>query len=1216
MGEKLGGGGMGVVYAVVDRRTNEPRALKRLSQEAAEDPSLVEAFEREYQVLAGLEHPRIIEVYDYGVDEAGPYYTMELLSGQDMRKAAPLPYVDACRLLRDVATSLALLHARRLLHRDLSPANVRMTADGRCKLIDFGALAAFGPTSNVVGTAPAIPPEALSGAPLDQRADLYSLGALAYWMLTGVHAYPAKSIEELVEKWNEPIVPPSELVPSVPKELDALVLALLSHDALARPATAAEILSSLESIGGLPPEPEGEVERLAQSFLHKARFTGRARELALLEARLARAVEGHGGAVRIEAASGMGRTRLLEEIATRAQLEGAAVLRVDAAMSRSAHGTARALVHRLLDAVPELAREHASRHRAELVALGHDVEVRLGVTAIREASSTAPGMSLEHWFAAVSRRKPLLVCVDDVEHADDASLGLLAALASVAQDAALLLVVTERTQRDRAVSASLASLRSRAEVVELSGLAAEETLELSRSLFGDAPNVARFAEWVHERTAGSPLHAIEIARRLVSRQVIRFVAGVWTLPADRPDAELPAALEDALSMRLDVLTDDARRLGECLSLERGRPSLALCRLLTGDADGRPTLLLLDELARNDVVFLEGEGVRFSSMALRDAVVRSIDAMRRKEIHRQLGEALLKLATDRDHGMRLEAGHHLIEGGDETRGADTIASVAADSVVMRRLTANLHRVGDAIAAALRVYQRNRRSTYERMPLLVSLASAGYYEDRSFGDRYGDEALDVLEDISGLRTARRIGRFAGRAVGLVLGLLIAFGRFHLVPKRERIYSFREVLTQLFAAVTTLAAHAGTSLDVTRAARVADVLEPFSILPERLTPVGVYQFSRGLQYIGADHHARTYAIFDELVRRFEDRRYYPSLPEEARILYVTGAHFARGAFAAFRADGRGALESADALDASGLKLYAMIASQLRFLYHVNRGELAKAAPHRERVELHAAQVGSAWQVEAWEAPALICVYTTLRDVVSMTRTAERLDATATDYDGPMRDLFGALAKVALELARKNHVAAIPRCLAVLEGRPPRSFIGWSAIHGFIARAHNELGHHEEARDTCARVLADVSDDDLEYVTFFLIVAIEAAIADAGLGDVERALARIDGLLVRFGATEHPLALGLLHEARARIALSSGDEAAYEASLAAVDTLFRPTGNPALVARYERLAALGRGPAGRTSRIEPTSKRYDPSPFRDTTDDAPVSELETVQRGRRTEA
>ena len=104
--EELAAGGMGVVYRVFDRSTGEERALKRLNREAAGQPFLVEAFEREYQVLAGLDHPRIIRVFDYGVDEVGPYYTMELLEGQDMRSAAPAAVprgVRASARRRDVA---------------------------------------------------------------------------------------------------------------------------------------------------------------------------------------------------------------------------------------------------------------------------------------------------------------------------------------------------------------------------------------------------------------------------------------------------------------------------------------------------------------------------------------------------------------------------------------------------------------------------------------------------------------------------------------------------------------------------------------------------------------------------------------------------------------------------------------------------------------------------------------------------------------------------------------------------------------------------------------------------------------------------------------------------------------------------------------------------------------------------------------------------------
>ncbi|HEX6242247.1 MAG TPA: serine/threonine-protein kinase, partial [Polyangiales bacterium] len=240
--EQLAAGGMGVVWKAADRSTGAEIALKRLTTEGAHAGAALHAFQREYQVLKGIAHPRIIRVFDYGVDELGPYYTMELLGGHDLREAAPLEWTLACSYLRDIATSLALLHARQFVHRDISPANVRVTPDGHCKLLDFGALAPFGPSRFIMGTAPMVPPEALRGDPLDQRSDLYALGALAYWIVSGRHAYPAKTLSDLPKRWQN--VPPSlaSLCPGVPTELDQLVMSLLSADPRARPSSAAEVI--------------------------------------------------------------------------------------------------------------------------------------------------------------------------------------------------------------------------------------------------------------------------------------------------------------------------------------------------------------------------------------------------------------------------------------------------------------------------------------------------------------------------------------------------------------------------------------------------------------------------------------------------------------------------------------------------------------------------------------------------------------------------------------------------------------------------------------------------------------------------------------------------------------------------------------------------------------------------------------------------------------
>jgi serine/threonine protein kinase len=144
--DALGRGGMGSVYRVRDAKTGQRVALKRAGARAPVKARTRRALlEREFHTLAQLKHPRIIEVYDFGIDDDGPYYTMELLDGADLEKAGPLPWRTACSLLCDIASSLAILHSRGLLHRDVSGRNVRQTADGRAKLIDFGSMISRSP---------------------------------------------------------------------------------------------------------------------------------------------------------------------------------------------------------------------------------------------------------------------------------------------------------------------------------------------------------------------------------------------------------------------------------------------------------------------------------------------------------------------------------------------------------------------------------------------------------------------------------------------------------------------------------------------------------------------------------------------------------------------------------------------------------------------------------------------------------------------------------------------------------------------------------------------------------------------------------------------------------------------------------------------------------------------------------------------------------------
>ena len=201
---ELGHGGMARVYRVVDTRSGATLALKQLVTVTDQPATEHAMFEHEYHTLVQLAHPHIVRVFDYGMDASGPFYTMEVLEGcnarDSMRKEA-LDVRAVCVLLRDLASALALIHSRRLAHRDLSPRNVWCTPDGRARLIDFGTLAPLGVQAGIAGTPPFVPPEAVHMQPLDARSDVYALGALAYYLLVRRNAYPARRVRDLRKLW-------------------------------------------------------------------------------------------------------------------------------------------------------------------------------------------------------------------------------------------------------------------------------------------------------------------------------------------------------------------------------------------------------------------------------------------------------------------------------------------------------------------------------------------------------------------------------------------------------------------------------------------------------------------------------------------------------------------------------------------------------------------------------------------------------------------------------------------------------------------------------------------------------------------------------------------------------------------------------------------------------------------------------------------------------
>ena len=261
----LGSGGMGEVYLARDRVLGRDVALKVLRRQYAGDNEFAERFKREALSAASLSHPNIVQVYDRGeTEEEASYIAMEYVSGGTLKERiseeGPLEAADAAALGAQVAEALGAAHDRGMVHRDIKPQNVLLTARGEAKVADFGIARAassvtISQTGSVMGTAGYMSPEQALGKPATPKSDLYSLGVVLYETLTGELPYTAENpIAVSMKHVNEPLRPPRELNPRIPEGMNALVTKLMAKDPDDRYASADELADDLWRVHrGLPP---------------------------------------------------------------------------------------------------------------------------------------------------------------------------------------------------------------------------------------------------------------------------------------------------------------------------------------------------------------------------------------------------------------------------------------------------------------------------------------------------------------------------------------------------------------------------------------------------------------------------------------------------------------------------------------------------------------------------------------------------------------------------------------------------------------------------------------------------------------------------------------------------------------------------------------------------------------------------------------------------
>ncbi|MCU0499096.1 MAG: tetratricopeptide repeat protein [Anaerolineae bacterium] len=678
--EQLGKGGMGAVYRAFDRLSGTFVALKHVVNEAM--PSLENAqtntenldirmtLTREFKTLASLRHPHIINVLDYGFNEKRePYFTMELLQGaHDFLSAEVETIEEKIQLAIQLLQALAYLHRRGVVHRDLKPANALVIQHDQLKLLDFGLASEQGAQEIPAGTLPYMAPELLLGGSPSVSSDLFAVGVMIYELLTGRHPFEKEHswqtmnaiinespnldlIDQVITQQitlksptsasdqakttviQLPDVPPSQMVtqeaPIIGTSLADILARLLTKLPEYRYETADEVIERLCRSLGLPLPSESPAIR--ESYLEAAKFIGRESQLARLLDALEATRKQQGSTWLIAGETGVGKSRLIEELRVRAMIAGIMVIR---GHGRADGGAPYQLWREPLRQLM-LLNDPDDLDAAVLKDLVPDITTLLK-RPIPDPVPLEGDAYKQRLYSTVAnllnkQSDPLLLILEDLHWVSE-SLDLLKQVNKLINTLPVMIVGTYRTEERLKLAEELPEMS----LIKLERLTTDETVALVRSILG----IERgdITDYLQRESAGNLFFMVEILRALAQEAGRLDQIATMTLPQSLIVGGLQGVINGRIGrvpqqtlLRLAALYGREQHLG---FLERV-------------AD---TTLINDWLitcANYAVLELDTQNGRwqFVNDQLRAAVISLIPAEELPALHRQVAEAIEKMVAE-------------------------------------------------------------------------------------------------------------------------------------------------------------------------------------------------------------------------------------------------------------------------------------------------------------------------------------------------------------------------------------------------------------------------------------------------------------------------------------------------------------------------------------------------------------------------------------------
>lgn len=1214
--QQVGKGGMAVVYRALDTKMGKEVALKqmRFNSEKADQQKLHELetlFEHEFYILAQLAHPRVIDVYDYGKSSSGSYYTMELLDGGDIRELAPLPYKQACEVFIDICSVLGMLHSRHQLHRDLSPLNIRCTRDGKAKLIDFGAMTPFGPCKRVVGTPPFTPPEVVGLQTTDARSDIYSLGATLYFALTGRMAFHASNFRELHQAWLSKPFPPSHIVADIPKELDELVLSMVSLDFVARPLNVAVVMEKLSAIADIEIREELLVE---QGYLSKPNLLCREEQLLPVRKQIVHALRGKGGAFIIEGSAGTGRSRLLDAYTLEGRLAGITVLRADSSDSYAGDwGVVRTLAVQLVDALPEIAAKNAQPHTALLETILPNINEQLEaidktdrysteyriepVAAKRESSSVdnfaearvltvsarpmislvgqsyrpAPEpnpqlrpqllKALHDWWLNTSRERCLMIAVDDIHRIDEPSAAFLALISQDVPSTMTILATTCETNATSDYQVAIKQIKKISTKVQLGNLRADNTEKLIESVFGTVSNLKVVASSVQAISKGNPRAIMQLLQHLVDNKVIQYHAGAWQLPSAIDPTDLPSSLNGALAAVVAKLSPAALHLAQAMAFNPEQLfSYEKCQLLAEKRETAELLQILAELVSAEILATDTYDYWFSQPSWGNVLLDKLDERDKTALHLRLAEMFEKYGND-----QFRVGQHLLRAGEEERAIDVLidfsqrtkAMTARDpgvySELLQMLPSDWYDTFDTVIAL----SEKRGRPLNHVNIMQSRVSGIFGVTGSIQTDHTTRVLERYYRESGLRYYQEIGDQVPAAQRIGRALQMAQQHYDSCLDTERILPPSDAIRAL----------AATLIEAIGIVYISDSFSFWRTLPsiEALVPlspaVGIVEKCReAIGHCVAGRVEVFHRLYIEVLERLEQ-------PDKAQL---EGAHYQWLRIAVIHAIAvTEAIMGIDSVEnrifeIESFPLLQVNAWRIRKVYHLWQGNSQEAEKCQRQVELLQIANNPTRYYQGTKLCAELRAYCCAEDLSGIKQVMDDLRRMASRFPNWMAVVHYAQGEY--HRIRGDYRRALKELEAAFQFAQPGRNQNWPYIANAYLRTLNALGAYQRAEEEGRRLISLADEHKLDFKRNFLLMPL--AEAEAKNGKSTEAIATSDAAIEgfrSFGTTG--LSLGLAYESRARVATILKDHQAFEVNASCCAEQYKNGINPVLSSKFEKL-------------------------------------------------